>query len=80
MVFLKRVIGLPGERVRIDRGQVFVDGRPLSEPYLRFGDTQSVPETTVPPRPTTCWATTGATATTRATGGRWRAIRSSAAR
>jgi signal peptidase I len=49
MVFLKRVIALPGERIRIDRGHVLVDGRPLQEPYLRFGDERSVPETLVPP-------------------------------
>ena len=32
--FVKRIIGLPGEHVRIARGQVFIDGRPLEEPYL----------------------------------------------
>ncbi|HYP28336.1 MAG TPA: signal peptidase I [Blastocatellia bacterium] len=32
--FIKRVIGLPGERVRVERGQVFIDGRPIDEPYL----------------------------------------------
>jgi signal peptidase I len=31
---LKRVIGLPGEHVRLWRGFVFVNGRMLSEPYL----------------------------------------------
>ncbi|HKG21091.1 MAG TPA: signal peptidase I [Blastocatellia bacterium] len=32
--FIKRVIGLPGERVRVERGQVFINGRPIDEPYL----------------------------------------------
>ena len=32
--FVKRVIGLPGEVVSERRGRVFVDGRPLAEPYL----------------------------------------------
>lgn len=32
--FVKRVIGLPGERVEGRGGQVFVDGRRLVEPYL----------------------------------------------
>ena len=32
--FIKRVIGLPGERVRVERGQVFIDGHPIDEPYL----------------------------------------------
>jgi signal peptidase I len=30
---VKRVVGLPGERVETDGGSVRVDGRPLREPY-----------------------------------------------
>lgn len=30
---VKRVVGLPGERVTLDGGRVTVDGRPLAEPY-----------------------------------------------
>lgn len=33
-LYLKRIIGLPGERVRIVRGTVLVDGEPLDEPYV----------------------------------------------
>lgn len=33
-MFLKRVIALPGERVRIVRGRVLIDGELLDEPYL----------------------------------------------
>jgi len=33
-LLIKRVIGLPGERVEIRDGQVFIDGAPLDEPYL----------------------------------------------
>jgi signal peptidase I len=33
-VFVKRLIGLPGDVVREDRGAVSVDGRRLSEPYV----------------------------------------------
>lgn len=47
-VFIKRVVGLPGERVRIAAGRVYVDGRPLDEPYLRETDARSYPEVTVP--------------------------------
>ena len=36
--FVKRVIGLPGETVRERNGVVSVDGRRLSEPYVRAGD------------------------------------------
>lgn len=32
--FIKRVIGLPGEEIRIEAGQVFIDGLPLNESYL----------------------------------------------
>ena len=32
--YIKRVIGLPGESVEIENGQVYVNNRPLQEPYL----------------------------------------------
>jgi len=32
--FVKRVIGLPGEKVEVRRGQVFINGRLLYEPYI----------------------------------------------
>jgi signal peptidase I len=32
---IERVIGLPGENVRIAKGHVYIDGRLLCEPYLR---------------------------------------------
>ena len=35
VVYVKRVIGLPGDRVRISEGQVFIDDRALAEPYVR---------------------------------------------
>ena len=31
---IKRVIGLPGEVIEINNNQVFINGRPLDEPYL----------------------------------------------
>jgi len=33
--FVKRVIGLPGDRIRLVDKQVYVNGQPLSEPYAR---------------------------------------------
>lgn len=36
---IKRVVGLPGETVEGRDGTVFVDGRPLTEPYLARGVT-----------------------------------------
>jgi signal peptidase I len=32
--FVKRLIGLPGETVSERNGRVFIDGRPLEEPYV----------------------------------------------
>jgi signal peptidase I len=46
--FLKRVVALPGDRVRIDRGTLIVDDRPVAEPYVSFPDRRNVPEVTVP--------------------------------
>ena len=34
--FIKRVIGLPGERIEIRDKTVYVDGKPLDEPYAHF--------------------------------------------
>ncbi|HEY1976493.1 MAG TPA: signal peptidase I [Candidatus Baltobacteraceae bacterium] len=48
-LFIKRVIGLPGDRVRVDRGTVVLNGSPLLEPYVRYSDNRSFAEVTVPP-------------------------------
>lgn len=37
--YIKRVIGLPGERVEIHDGAVFIDGQELNEPYLEGEET-----------------------------------------
>ena len=48
--YIKRVIALPGDDLRIDHGQVFVNGKPISETYVpsRFADDRSQPEMLVP--------------------------------
>jgi signal peptidase I len=48
--YIKRVIAVPGDRLRIDRGRVYVNGSLLKEPYLpeRFTDDKSQPEMVVP--------------------------------
>ena len=48
--YIKRVIALPGDDLRIDHGQVFVNGVHVPEPYVpkRFEDDRSQPEMTVP--------------------------------
>ena len=48
--FVKRVIGLEGERIRAEGGMVYVNGRPLEEPYLTTDMyTSDFPETEIPP-------------------------------
>jgi signal peptidase I len=49
--YIKRVIGLPGDAVGIDKGTVFVNGRPLEEDYvpLEKRDRQSMRAQVVKP-------------------------------
>lgn len=35
ILYLKRIVGLPGERIAFERGLLLVDGQPLPEPYVR---------------------------------------------
>jgi signal peptidase I len=35
VMYIKRIIGLPGERVAIERGLVYVNGTALEEPYVQ---------------------------------------------
>jgi len=48
--YIKRVIALPGDTLRIDHGRVYVNGERVREPYVpaRFTDDRSQPEMTVP--------------------------------
>src|SRR6266852_8904007 len=34
--FVKRVVGVPGDRVRLINRRVYVNGNPLQEPYVRY--------------------------------------------
>jgi signal peptidase I len=48
--YIKRVIALPGDRIWIDRGHVFLNGVQLRESYVpeRYRDARSMPEMVVP--------------------------------
>ena len=48
--YIKRVIGVAGDRIRIDRGQVYVNGEPLGETYVPddYADARSYAEIVVP--------------------------------
>lgn len=47
-VLVKRVIGLPGEEIAIERGVVYIDGKRLDEPYVVFNDTRSLSPRRIP--------------------------------
>jgi signal peptidase I len=48
--YIKRVIALPGDDLRIDHGNVYVNGAHIPEPYVphHFEDTRSLDEIVVP--------------------------------
>ncbi|HEY7096184.1 MAG TPA: signal peptidase I [Terriglobales bacterium] len=48
--FIKRVVGLSGDRIRIDQGEVYVNGKQLVEDYVpeAYSDLRSYPEIVVP--------------------------------
>lgn len=48
--YIKRVIGLPGDRIWIDHGQVWLNGKPLKEDYVppEYQDERSMAEMVVP--------------------------------
>ena len=47
-IFIKRVIGVPGDRVGIRRGRVYLNAHELAEPYVVHGDDRTFPDVTVP--------------------------------
>jgi signal peptidase I len=48
--YIKRVIGIPGDRIRIDAGKVYVNGKAIDEPYVpeEYRDRMSKDEHAVP--------------------------------
>jgi signal peptidase I len=47
-ILVKRVVGLPGERIEICRGVVSIDGVPLDEPYVVIRDSRYLAPREVP--------------------------------
>lgn len=35
--FIKRIIGLPGEEVRLENSKIYINGKVLNEPYIKEG-------------------------------------------
>lgn len=47
--YVKRIIGLPGETVEVRRGQVFINGQPLAEPFQPNPGSYNANPVVVPP-------------------------------
>ncbi len=47
-IYIKRVVGITGDRIRIERGVLYRNGQPVNERYVRFSDDRSFPELVVP--------------------------------
>ena len=48
VMFMKRIVGLPGETVAFENGRLLINGKPLSEPYASACDWDIPPETLKP--------------------------------
>ncbi|MEW6723737.1 MAG: signal peptidase I [Bacillota bacterium] len=46
--FIKRIVGLPGDRVEMRQGVVYINGEPLEEPYLSRRPPSNFPPVVVP--------------------------------
>ncbi len=49
-IYVKRVVGLPGETVAIQAGQVLINGKPLEEPYRIYAAHGDMAAQTIPSR------------------------------
>ncbi len=47
--FLKRVVGLPGDTIEFRNGDLYRNGKPVHEPYLRYASTWNLPPRKVAP-------------------------------
>ena len=52
--FVKRIIGLPGDKVEIRNGTVYVNDKEVFEPYVKNKDTFDMPSQTVPEKSYFC--------------------------
>jgi len=45
VMYMKRIVGLPGETVAFHKGQLYINGKPLNEPYVKLpGNWEHEPE------------------------------------
>ncbi len=47
-ILVKRIIGMPGEEISIQGGIVYINGTPLSEPYVIYNDSRNMPPKKIP--------------------------------
>jgi signal peptidase I len=56
ILYVKRVIALPGETIQLIDNKVFIDGNPLEEPYVFLKGSPTVPDN-FPPNHPSYWTT-----------------------
>ncbi len=46
LMYVKRIVGMPGESIAFSGGTIYINGKPLDEPYLKYPSTdwESVPK------------------------------------
>ena len=49
VLLLKRIVALPGERIAFKKGRLLINGKPLSEPYVRYKNDWNMAERVVKP-------------------------------
>lgn len=47
-ILIKRVIGLPGEKLKIEKGYVYINGEKIEEPYIREKPNYQINEIEIP--------------------------------
>lgn len=53
--YVKRVIGLPGETIKIVSSRVYINGKEIQEPYVYFNGPVAIPENFPPEDPSFWW-------------------------
>ncbi len=46
--YIKRIIGIPGDKIEIVNGKIYVNAQVLKEPYVKYRSNENMPPTIVP--------------------------------
>ncbi len=46
--YIKRIIGIPGDKIEIVNGKIYVNDQALEEPYVKYRSNENMPPTIVP--------------------------------